>query len=69
MEEGTMRVTVIATGLDDDRVRAVGMYLEGLDDIEGFSRAATRALEKGVPIVVLKVGRTEPSQSSSRIRR
>ena len=45
--------------LDDDRVRAVAMYLEGLDDIEGFSRAALRALEKGVPIVVMKVGRTD----------
>ena len=45
--------------LNDDRVRAIGMYLEGLDDIEGFSRAAIRALEKGVPIVVLKVGRTD----------
>jgi acyl-CoA synthetase (NDP forming) len=45
--------------LNDDRVRAVGMYLEGLDDIEGFSRAAIRALDKGVPIVVLKVGRTD----------
>ena len=45
--------------LNDDRVRAIGMYLEGLDDIEGFSRAAIRALEKGVPIVVMKVGRTD----------
>jgi len=45
--------------LNDDRVRAVAMYLEGLDDIEGFSRAALRALEAGVPIVVMKVGRTD----------
>lgn len=45
--------------LNDDRVRAVAMYLEGLDDIEGFSRAALRALEKGVPIVIMKVGRTD----------
>ena len=45
--------------LDDDRVRAIGMYLEGLDDVDQFSRAASRALAKGVPIVVLKVGRTQ----------
>lgn len=53
--------------LDDERVTAIGMYIEGLDDIESFSRAALRALEQDVPIVVMKVGRTEASarQSSS----
>lgn len=40
----------------DDRVDAIGIYLEGLSDIESFSRAAARALEKGVPIVALKSG-------------
>ena len=45
----------------DDRVSAIGMYVEGFRDIEAFSHAAARALHKGVPIVVLKVGRTEAS--------
>ena len=45
--------------LDDRRVRAVGMYLEGLDDVGCFSRAALRALEQRVPVVVMKVGRTD----------
>jgi acetyl-CoA synthetase len=45
--------------LNDDRVRGVAMYLEGLDDVAGFSRAAIRALEKGIPIVAMKVGRSE----------
>ena len=44
--------------LNDRRVRAVGMYLEGLDDVGRFQRAALRALDRGVPVVVLKVGRT-----------
>ena len=53
--------------LDDERVSAIGMYIEGLDNIETFSRAALRALEQRVPIVVMKVGKTEASvrQSSS----
>ena len=42
--------------LDDPRVSAIGMYLEGLGDVAAFSRAAARALRMGVPIVVLKVG-------------
>ncbi len=45
--------------LDDPRVRAVGMYLEGLDDVARFAAAATRALDQRVPVVVMKVGRTE----------
>jgi acyl-CoA synthetase (NDP forming) len=53
--------------LDDDRVAAIGMYIEGFDDVNAFATAAQRALEKGVPIVVLKVGKTDASakQSSS----
>ncbi|MGA0071124.1 MAG: acetate--CoA ligase family protein [Steroidobacteraceae bacterium] len=47
--------------LDDSRVRAIGMYLEGLDDPAAFCRAALRALRQAVPIVVLKVGRTAAS--------
>ncbi len=45
--------------LDDDSVAAIGFYIEGLKDIEGFSRAALKAVEKGVPLVVLKAGTSE----------
>ena len=53
--------------LDDDRVTAIGMYIEGFDDLNRFAVAAERAMRKGVPIVVMKVGKTEASarQSSS----
>ncbi len=42
--------------IDDPRIAAVGIYLEGLNDVAAFSRAAVRALDKGVPVVALKVG-------------
>lgn len=45
--------------LEDNRVTAIGFYIEGLKDIETFSRAALKALEKGVPLVVLKAGTSE----------
>lgn len=45
--------------LEDDRVSAIGFYIEGLKDIETFSQAALKALEKGVPLVVLKAGTSE----------
>lgn len=44
--------------LQDPRVTAIGLHIEGLADIPTFSAAALRALEKGVPIVVLKAGRS-----------
>jgi len=44
---------------DDPVVTAIGLYIEGLRDIPAFSRAALKALEKGKPIVAIKVGRSE----------
>ncbi|MFO1147244.1 MAG: acetate--CoA ligase family protein [Alsobacter sp.] len=43
----------------DPRVSAIGLHLEGLTDVAGFARAARAALERGVPVVVLKTGRSE----------
>lgn len=68
---GTGNQSVLGPGdymdalLDDERVRAIGMYIEGIDDIGHFCRAAARALEKGVPIVVMKVGKTRASAQQS----
>lgn len=45
--------------LDNPRVRAIGVHLEGLKDVRAFSEAATRALARGVPIVALKSGVSE----------
>jgi acetyl-CoA synthetase len=42
--------------LDDPRIRAIGLFVEGLRDIGRFARAARRALEAGIPIVAIKVG-------------
>jgi len=44
--------------LDDERIKAIGILVEGINDIPAFSRVAIRALEKGVPIVAIKSGRT-----------
>jgi len=42
--------------LDDPRVTAIGLHLEGLKNVPGFARAAHKALEKGIPIIALKTG-------------
>jgi acyl-CoA synthetase (NDP forming) len=40
----------------DSRVTAIGLHIEGLSDIEAFSQSAMRALQKGIPLVALKMG-------------
>jgi acyl-CoA synthetase (NDP forming) len=45
--------------VEDPRVTAIGIYVEGIDDVAGFSRAALRALRNGIPVVALKIGRSD----------
>ncbi|MGH8452439.1 acetate--CoA ligase family protein [Pseudomonas sp.] len=42
--------------LDEPRVTAIGLHLEGLKNVPDFARAAHKALEKGIPIIALKTG-------------
>ncbi len=45
--------------LEDQRVTAIGLHIEGLDDVAAFSRSAIKALSRGIPIVALKAGRSK----------
>lgn len=45
--------------LDQPEVTGIGIYLEGLRDAPGFAAAASRALERGIPIAVAKAGVSE----------
>jgi acyl-CoA synthetase (NDP forming) len=49
----------IAALLNDDRVTAIGLHLEGLSDVAAFSRAAQAAQARAIPIVVLKAGSSD----------
>jgi acyl-CoA synthetase (NDP forming) len=49
----------MAALLNDERVTAIGLHLEGLTDVAAFSQVARAALIKGVPIVVLKAGSSD----------
>ena len=50
---------IIDVLLDDPGINAIGIYLEGVRDAPLLSKVATRALDRGVPIVALKSGRSE----------
>ena len=45
--------------LDDETINAVGIYVEGIRDIAHFSRVAEKAADKRIPIVAIKVGRSQ----------
>ena len=48
--------------LEDPRVTAVGLHIEGFDSMAALERLATRARELGKPVVTLKVGKSEAAQ-------
>jgi acyl-CoA synthetase (NDP forming) len=52
---------IIHAMLDDNRVSAIGLHIEGISDIKSFDVAARRALNKKIPIVAIKSGRTDTS--------
>jgi len=48
----------VAALLADDRVTAIGLFLEAVRDAQQFAEVAERAAEKGVPLVALQTGRS-----------
>ncbi|MEH7827126.1 acetate--CoA ligase family protein [Gemmobacter denitrificans] len=51
--------------IDDPRVTALGMYVEGIDDAPAFAALAERARNLGKGVVVIKSGKTELSRSAA----
>ncbi|MCP8893875.1 acetate--CoA ligase family protein [Shinella daejeonensis] len=51
--------------LEDPRVTAVGLHVEGFDSIEALERLALRARELKKPVVALKVGKSEQAQRAT----
>ncbi len=64
--QAQMGLAEIAAGLlDDDRVTAIGLHIEGIGDLRAFEALAAKASAKGVPIIALKVGRSEQAQAAT----
>ncbi len=51
--------------LADDRVTALGLYVEGIDDAPAFAALAEAARAAGKGIVCIKSGKTEPSRTAA----
>ncbi len=49
----------IAAALENDRITAIGIHIEGLNDLPLFIELADRARVKGIPIIALKTGKSD----------
>jgi len=51
--------------LEDPRITALGLHIEGISDLPAFEALAARAAELGKPIVALRVGASEQAQAAA----
>lgn len=56
---------VIRGVLGDDRVTAIGLYIEGIGEARALEGALGLARERGVPVVALKAGRSEQARAAT----
>ena len=51
--------------LEDERVSAIGLHVEGFDSVAGFEALAREARSRSVPVVVMKAGRSERGRAAT----
>ena len=51
--------------LDDERITAIGLYIEGFSDLQAFEQMAEKAKTMGKPIVAIKAGKSEKSRAAT----
>lgn len=50
--------------LDDPRVTAIGLHIEGFGDLQALQQLTLKAREKNIPIIALKMGRSEHARTA-----
>jgi acetyl-CoA synthetase len=61
----TSQAQIAADLLDDPRVTAIGLHIEGFGDLAAWHTLALKAYQKGVPLIALKVGRSDQAQKAA----
>lgn len=51
--------------LDDDRITAIGVHIEGFGDLRKWEALAAKAHERQVPVIALKMGRSRHAQAAT----
>lgn len=64
--QAQMSEAAIASALlDDPRVTAIGLHIEGFSDLPAWQALARKARAKGTPLVALKVGKSMEAQNAT----
>ncbi|SDD44733.1 acetate--CoA ligase family protein [Ruegeria marina] len=61
----TSQAQIAAGLLDDPRVTAIGLHIEGFGNLRDWEALAAKAHARGVPLVALKVGASEQAQQAT----
>ncbi|KPP80972.1 MAG: acetyl-CoA synthetase [Rhodobacteraceae bacterium HLUCCO07] len=61
----TTQAEIAAALLDDPRVTAIGLHVEGFADLRAWETLARKAHDKGVPLVAIKVGRSDQARAAT----
>lgn len=61
----TSQAQIAASLLDDDRVTAIGLHVEGFGNLRDWEALAARARVRCVPLVALKVGRSDQARAAT----
>lgn len=61
----TSQAEIAMALLDDPRVTAIGLHIEGFGNIPEWEQLAAAAHGKGVPIVAIKVGKSEQARAAT----
>ncbi len=55
-QAGTSMAELVEAFLEDENIKAIGLYLEGMNEGEALGKACLKALKAGVPVIALKGG-------------
>ncbi len=61
----TSQAEIAMALIDDPRVTAVGLHVEGFGNLREWEVLAAKAWDKGVPLIALKVGASEQAQAAT----
>jgi acyl-CoA synthetase (NDP forming) len=61
----TSQAEIATSLLDDPRVTAIGLHIEGFGDTFEWATLARKAHAKGIPLIALKVGKSDQAQRAT----
>ncbi len=61
----THQADIASALLDDDRITAIGVHIEGFGDLRKWEVLAKKARDRNVPVIALKMGRSNHAQAAT----